>query len=62
MTARPALLIAAFVAMAMSFGAASRAQRNDQDEQPAYRKANLVVDQRVADLLGHMTVEEKIGE
>ncbi|HXI92390.1 MAG TPA: glycoside hydrolase family 3 N-terminal domain-containing protein [Blastocatellia bacterium] len=62
MTPRPAPLIAAFVALAMSFGAPSRGQRNDQDELPAYRKANLAVDQRVADLLGRMTVEEKIAQ
>jgi beta-glucosidase len=46
----------------MSFGAASNAQRNNQDEQPAYRNPNLAVDQRLADLLSRMTVEEKIAQ
>ena len=59
---RPGILIAVFVAAAMSLGAASTAQRNNKDEQPAYRKPNLSVDQRVADLLGRMTVEEKIAQ
>lgn len=61
MTFRPADLIATFVAVAISFVAASSAQRN-QDEQPAYRNPNLSVDQRVADLLSRMTVEEKIAQ
>src|SRR5712692_1004486 len=62
MTARPATLIAAFVAIAMSFGAAASARRNNQDQRPAYRNPDLAVDQRVTDLLGRMTVEEKIAQ
>lgn len=62
MTFRPAILIAAFAATAMSFGAASSAQRNSQAEQPPYRNPNSAVDQRVADLLSRMTVEEKIAQ
>src|SRR5207253_2122871 len=61
MTFRPAILIAAFVA-AMPFGPASSAQRNSQSEQPQYRNPSLAVDQRVADLLARMTVEEKIAQ
>lgn len=30
-------------------------------ELPPYRRADLAVDQRVADLLGRMTLEEKIA-
>ncbi len=62
MTFRPTILVSAFVATAMSLAAASIAQRANQDQQAAYRNPNLAVDQRVADLLGRMTVEEKIAQ
>lgn len=62
MTIRPAILIAALVVTAALFGAASSAQRNSQVEQPPYRNPGLPIDQRVADLLGRMTVEEKIAQ
>jgi len=62
MTLRPATLMAAFVATAMWFCAASSTQPDNQGEQLAYRNPNLSVDQRVADLLGRMTVEEKIAQ
>jgi beta-glucosidase len=62
MTIRPAILIAALVVTAALFGAASSAQRNSQAEQLPYRNPGLPVDQRVADLPGRMTVEEKIAQ
>jgi beta-glucosidase len=46
----------------MLFSLPSGAQRNNENEQPAYRNSQLPVDQRVADLLARMTVEEKIGQ
>jgi beta-glucosidase len=47
-------------ALLLSFSAG--AERNHQDEQPPYRNPKLPVDQRVADLLSRMTLEEKIGQ
>jgi beta-glucosidase len=46
----------------MLFNTSFSAQSNDRVEQPAYRNPNLPVEQRVADLLARMTVEEKIGQ
>jgi len=55
-----AILSFVFIGVATLFNAASIAQRKGPNQQPAYRNANLSVDQRVADLLARMTVEEKI--
>jgi beta-glucosidase len=41
---------------------APRVNMQAQTQTPAYRNARLPVDQRVADLLGQMTVEEKVAQ
>ncbi len=59
-TGRPALLPAA-VALTVLL-AAFQASAQSAAPTPAYRNPGLSVDQRVADLLGRMTLEEKIGQ
>jgi beta-glucosidase len=54
--------VSAFVGTGMLFAAASIAQPDEPNQQLAYRNANLSIDQRVADLLARMTVEEKIAQ
>ncbi|HXG92041.1 MAG TPA: glycoside hydrolase family 3 N-terminal domain-containing protein [Blastocatellia bacterium] len=53
---------AVFIMTSLSLCFSASAQRANDNEQPAYRNANLPVDQRVADLLARMTVEEKIAQ
>src|SRR4051794_37182449 len=52
------------VAMALSAGVAVAPGAGAQDPSgpPAYKDASLPVDQRVADLLGRMSLDEKIGQ
>ncbi len=59
---RIAILGFVVIGVAPLFNAASIAQRNGSNQQPAYRNASLSVDQRVAELLARMTVEEKIAQ
>jgi beta-glucosidase len=44
------------------FGFSERARPQVASEQPAYRNAQLPVEQRVADLLSRMTLEEKVAQ
>src|ERR1700722_6005106 len=48
-------------AIAGTFAARSRVA-NAQQATPAYRDANLPVEQRIADLLSRMTLEEKVAQ
>jgi len=54
--------VAAFTAAALCLSFPAIAERNNQNEQPAYRNPKLPVDQRVADLLSRMTLEEKLAQ
>jgi beta-glucosidase len=56
-----ALLLAATAAVVAGFVASPHAQAPAAGA-PAYRNAALPVDQRVADLVGRMTLEEKAGQ
>jgi len=56
------VLIAVFIAAALLLSFSAVAERNQNEEQPAYRNPKLPVDQRVADLLSRMTLEEKIAQ
>ena len=51
-----ALTLAAICLLPSAFGA------SDDSPTPAYRNPTLTVDERVADLLGRMTLEEKVGQ
>src|SRR5216684_2051601 len=42
--------------------AASRQEKTQADNTPRYRNPALAIDDRVADLLSRMTLEEKIGQ
>ncbi len=60
-TPRPATAaIVAALLIALPFVAA--ACGGGRGGAPAYRDARLTVDERVADLLGRMTIEEKLGQ
>jgi beta-glucosidase len=54
--------IITFIIFAISLGLSVGAEGNSQEVQPPYRNPNLPVDQRVADLLGRMTLEEKVAQ
>jgi beta-glucosidase len=57
------LLIALAAVVAMMAGVRAGAPATaGADATPAYKNASLPVDQRVADLLGRMTLDEKIGQ
>jgi len=48
--------------LASVFGLASLARVSAQSALPPYRDAQLPVEQRVADLIGRMTLEEKVAQ
>ena len=48
--------------LALGFGALNLRQSHAQSATPAYRHPNLPVEQRVADLLSRMTLEEKVAQ
>lgn len=51
-----------FVAATLLAGLPAGAQRSVPGDQPAYRNPSLPVEQRVADLLSRMTLEEKVAQ
>jgi beta-glucosidase len=56
-------LLAIIAALAVILGATrSGAPTAQADSPPAYRDASLPIDQRVSDLLGRMTLKEKVGQ
>ncbi len=59
---RPLTLLAIFTAIALGLGAFHLRQSHAQSGTPAYRNPNLPVEQRVADLLSRMTLEEKMAQ
>ncbi|HEY3134539.1 MAG TPA: glycoside hydrolase family 3 N-terminal domain-containing protein [Blastocatellia bacterium] len=59
---RITVTVVAFLGVSMLFNTLSFAHRDDPKERPAYRNTDLSVDQRVAELLARMTVEEKIAQ
>lgn len=57
---RTTLLICTMLSLATSIGPV--AKTSSQEKPPDYKNARLPVEQRVADLLGRMTLEEKVAQ